>query len=402
MALLIYKQRHLPANRPVTSSKNQAHVLYIATRPGVVKDTNRPCGLFGSLNGQFQHYISPDSGVAEAQVISDNGITMFRSVISFSEEQAKTLGLKSLDDWQEYVKQQMPIIAKANGIKLEHLNWVAAAHQKAGHPHVHIAFWDTSPNQIQKQFTKVAIIKQLRADLIKNTYPELLDNLYNQKAVALDVLKNSFAELLDDIEPYIDSDNSLLSYEVIDDTIDNINLSVSDVMNDYIVGGFMSIMNRLPDKGSLKYQLLPPELKSELEEYVTTIVRNNEKLNQLFDHYISSQLDISECYTDNEDKLNADKDKYTQQGIKLLCNMILKEMKNVLIQQQDSVDNGRIINDNICLSIIDIFKEVERLTKDNNSTAAAHSRASIGGELSAAAKKELLKKLRDRGIGVEY
>lgn len=399
-ALLIYKQRHLAPNKTMTSCKNQAHIAYIATRPGVVKDSDKQCGLFGSLYGAPKNYISSYDGIAEAKAISDKGITMFRSIISFTEEQAKSLGLNSLSDWQEYVRQQMPTIAKANGIKMESLNWCAAVHQKAGHPHVHIAFWDTSPNQVQRQFTKTQVIKNLRAEIIKNTYPELLQNLYDKKSIALDELKNAFADVLDNIEPQIAADRSLLCYEVEPEYSNDINISVSDLNQKYITNGFVRIMNMLPESGSLKYQLLPPEIKSELETYVITILNNNEKLKQLFDHYIGSKLDISECYTESETKLNADKDKYTKESISMLCNMILKEMKSVLLQ--DGGGNGEVINDNICLSILNVFVDLNRLTSDNNAAAQKLNAALSSGDLSALAKKEMLKKLKDKGIGVEY
>lgn len=49
MSVLIYKQRHRHPNRKDTPKANYAHVRYIATRPGVIKNAECEHGLFGKL-----------------------------------------------------------------------------------------------------------------------------------------------------------------------------------------------------------------------------------------------------------------------------------------------------------------------------------------------------------------
>ena len=49
MSILIYKQRHRHPNYKKTPKGNYAHIGYIATRPGAVKNEGMRHGLFGKL-----------------------------------------------------------------------------------------------------------------------------------------------------------------------------------------------------------------------------------------------------------------------------------------------------------------------------------------------------------------
>ena len=58
----MYKQRFNQPNFNSTVTKNQAHVAYIATRPGVMKHEGEAGGLFGVMNGEFKKVISNEIG----------------------------------------------------------------------------------------------------------------------------------------------------------------------------------------------------------------------------------------------------------------------------------------------------------------------------------------------------
>ena len=49
MSILMYKQRHRHPNYRKTPKCNYAHIGYIATRPGAVKNEGMRHGLFGKL-----------------------------------------------------------------------------------------------------------------------------------------------------------------------------------------------------------------------------------------------------------------------------------------------------------------------------------------------------------------
>ena len=57
MSILIYKQRHRHPNQKKTPKCNYAHIGYIATRPGAVKNEGMRHGLFGKLEpGEVQEF----------------------------------------------------------------------------------------------------------------------------------------------------------------------------------------------------------------------------------------------------------------------------------------------------------------------------------------------------------
>ena len=59
---------------------------------------------------------------------SKKNITMYRSVVSFSEETAKELLLNDQKSWQRYIENHILTIAEKNRMKREHLQWACAVH----------------------------------------------------------------------------------------------------------------------------------------------------------------------------------------------------------------------------------------------------------------------------------
>lgn len=59
MSILIYKQRHRHPNYKKTPKGNYAHIGYIATRPGAVKNEGMRHGLFGKLEPGASKSLTP-------------------------------------------------------------------------------------------------------------------------------------------------------------------------------------------------------------------------------------------------------------------------------------------------------------------------------------------------------
>lgn len=130
MSILIYKQRHRHPNYRKTPKGNYAHIGYIATRPGTVKNEGMRHGLFGKLEP------------GEVRELSYRRVNMYRGIISFSPETAAELGLTNHKAWEDYMERHILTLAKYNGIRVQNLQWVAAHHNERGHPHIHAVFWD--------------------------------------------------------------------------------------------------------------------------------------------------------------------------------------------------------------------------------------------------------------------
>lgn len=403
MAVLIYKQRFKQPNYNSTPTKNQAHVTYIGSRPGVMKFNGQDSGLFGVLDGKFRETIPLYEGIAKPKYISDKKINMFRATLSFTTAQAQGLGLNSLEDWQEYVKSQISTIAKANNISIENLEWEAAIHQKRDHPHAHIVFWDKK-QKIQVQFVKPNVVDKLRCDLIKNTYPDLLNTFYEKKDISENDLKLNFIEVINGYEDYLMSLNlsEYLDFEVASDNkeYDICGLTKTDVSSTPEMAKFcceyIRIKNMLPETGRLAYKLLPPEVKTELDTFIKDLISSNEKLSRLVENYVGVQLDVVELYSSPDDikKMQFYQKKYFDEAVKQLANSILRSMKDIDFYAGDSAYGLT------CNTIFGAFCDLARLTRQYDSNMASNE--FLKGDISKQARKEKAIENKDKGIGVEY
>ena len=135
MSILMYKQRHRHPNYRKTPKCNYAHIGYIATRPGAVKNEGMLHGLFGKLApGEVCEFETWQEAARLVRELSYRRVNMYRSIISFTPETAAELGLAGHGAWQEYIDRHILTLAKRNGIRVQDLQWVAAHHNERGHP----------------------------------------------------------------------------------------------------------------------------------------------------------------------------------------------------------------------------------------------------------------------------
>ena len=150
MSILIYKQRHRHPNYKKTPKGNYAHIGYIATRPGAVKNKGMRHGLFGKLEpGAVKEFDTWQEAARLVRELSYRRVNMYRGIISFSPETAAELGLSDHKAWEDYIDRHILTLAKFNGIRVQDLQWVAAHHNEKGHPHIHVVFWNAEHEVFQ-------------------------------------------------------------------------------------------------------------------------------------------------------------------------------------------------------------------------------------------------------------
>ena len=102
----MYKQRFRNPNYKSTAGANYAHVRYIATRPRVMRNEGMSHGLFGKLApGGIQELADWKEVARLVYANSKKHITMYHSIISFTDEVAAELMLKGQKDWQRYIAE---------------------------------------------------------------------------------------------------------------------------------------------------------------------------------------------------------------------------------------------------------------------------------------------------------
>ena len=100
MSILIYKQRHRHPNYKKTPKGNYAHIGYIATRPGAVKNEGMRHGLFGKLEpGAVKEFDTWQEAARLVRELSYRRVNLFRGNFSFSPEKAAGLGRSGREAW---------------------------------------------------------------------------------------------------------------------------------------------------------------------------------------------------------------------------------------------------------------------------------------------------------------
>lgn len=330
---------------------------------------------------------------------------MYRSVVSFDEDTAAELMLKGQKDWQRYIENHILTISEKNGIKREHLQWACALHKEKNHPHIHVVFWDTSPKArtIKNPFTPPSIPNAIRKQMIKGTFAEKIRAYGEQKNLATADLRTISDELVDDFERHVRSLKSTEYQRIrkaydeeteLDGTFD-----FADTAVNAIADRVFKIKSMLPPKGRISYQLLPTEVKTEVDSLVAEIIKINPAIAKLRDDYVESKMQMARLYGGTDKYLNTQKDRFTGEADKIIANRILGMVKtlNRLDYELKSADylHGRRAHytEQMLYEIMDMLNQ---LTGDSDQDIADWGKAH-SGDLSKEARKELFLKFQDKG-----
>lgn len=227
-----YKSRAL---KNTTAILNQKHLIYIATRPGVVCNPDCGFGLWGRLPSSSVSQNINDLKQAKKIVRQASANhTLWRAIISVDDATAKKYDLYSRQTWQSLVDAKINVLAEEMHIKNQNFSWVASMHYVKGHPHVHILYWDASDaihteamsntrfqimaervraafsqqiyreelheTQVQQTAERKRLRLELKAMLTEANVAEALD-LYHVKAQDMTELQKAFSKLVASIYP---------------------------------------------------------------------------------------------------------------------------------------------------------------------------------------------------------
>jgi hypothetical protein len=197
-APLIVKLKFYP---PGTGAKNAAHAKYIATRPGADRgeleaeeldaaghvkyaaERPRSHGLFGPDEEQV-----PVLEKVQDELRRHEGI-VWRAVVSLREDDAQRLGYLTREAWERALRTSVSEVAHAMGIRESNLRWVAAFHAEAGHPHVHLLFWEAAPERTRGVVSK-GERKDIRRAFARQIFAEERSRLYAEKTAIRDLIRD--------------------------------------------------------------------------------------------------------------------------------------------------------------------------------------------------------------------
>ena len=298
MPKIIYKQQHVGSNgRKFSPSRNAHYVKYIGEREHVFKSSHESNlvkyigerehaarqsdnGLFGYINGSFSDNYSTSEMQNYVRKISTSHRNVFHSIFSFTPESAEEAGLRTLIDWEEWVKFHICDISRNMKMKQENIEYLAAVHLKEGQPHVHIIWWDKAQEILINKVDPV-ICDQIRIDVIKSTYHDQFVELHNKENSLIKELRrqvgHNAAGALSDTE--------------------------NDDFTEAIFQKLTAIREMLPPKGQAVYKLMPKPIKQELNSLTHFMIDNIPEFRSLYD-------EILDCRRIYNEMLHSDDSSY--------------------------------------------------------------------------------------------
>lgn len=399
----MYKQRHKNSNIKKSATLNYAHIRYIATRPRVMKNEDMKHGLFGKLDiGQIEEFLDWKKVAQLAYKNTQDGITMYRGILSISSETALEINLKDQKNWQQYIERHIGTLAEKNNIKREDFAWIGAVHNEKGHPHIHICFWEKSKTKVKNPFVPSKIPNDIRKQLIKDTFKEKILSFAQQKDETVKSLRAVTSEMVDEFEKQLRKMGNK-RYQTLrhscdeeKELIDSFNLS--DEMLNNIADQVFRIKSKLPLKGRISYQFLPPEVKLQVDELVAYIVENNKEVQKLTQDYVTSKMLMVALYGGTDDYISKQKDKYQKEAEKIIANRILGMVKtlNRLDYEGKSLQYHQDRKDYYSTQMMYEIMDMLGSAVNSHNFKGTNSSNKLG-ELSKATKKELYLKYQDKG-----
>lgn len=328
--LFIFKQSYKSRNRPSTRVLNQKHLVYIATRPGVMRNPECGFGLWGKLPDMKASKNIDDLRTAYRVVgkVSE-GHTLYRAILSVDKNTARDYDLYDRDTWQKLINTRISVIQREMHIKPENFRWVASMHYKKRHPHVHILYWDNG-KEPRQEFISKERFEQI-SERVRTTFSRALYFEKELKTVQAEQAETSKAARL--------QLSALLKSANLPDALDLDHVKAEEL--DELGKGLVDLARTLPSTGRLKYGLLKPEYRQRLDEWLGQVMKITD-FSKLEQKYLKLSAEITRLYGNDE----ARAEQFLKQAhVRLftdLGNETLSYLKEVALELQTREPPGDI------------------------------------------------------------
>ena len=409
MSILIYKQRHRHPNQRKTPKCNYAHIGYIATRPGTVKNEGMRHGVFGKLEpGEVREFSTWQEAARLVRELSYRRVNLYRGIISFSPETAAELGLTHHKTWEDYMERHILTLEKYNGIRVQNLQWVAAHHNERGHPHIHVVFWDKN-QRTMVPFVHPSIPDKIRRQLIRDTFSEKIQAYCEAKQRAREQLTAAAVDLVDEFEQYMERLHPS-EYKRLRETFGHITddelgaASLDDVLSADGLARFIpslfALKEKMPKKGRLACKLLPEEVKAELDAFIGSLKTDCKYIGNLVNEYADAKCQLSMLYDADPAHVEEQRRKGIAEADKLIANKVLEAIRTMLRKDRETgsfeyaeARKAYYTERLICEILMALEQNAVNMGMEYDDCQKA-----MGGDLSKAAKKDWYLRHKDRGM----
>lgn len=270
-------------------------VKYVAERPGVEKLGKH--GLFSDSDDEIV--------LAQAQKnIAEHQGNVWSHVISLTREDAERLGYITPEMWRNLIMRHTDDIAKAQNIRLENLQWYAAFHNTAHHPHIHLLVYSTD---IKEGFLTENGIEQIKSAFANDIFHNELYQVYKKQTSVRDKLRSEAESVMKNMLSELQNNNQF------DPSLEQLILKLRSQLQN--------------SKGKKVYGYLQPNVKKTVDQIVAELAKNS-VLKKMYDEWCALEQQKYETYTSTVQKFPL-----------LEENKVFKPIKNAVIQAVLQMDN---------------------------------------------------------------
>jgi TPR repeat protein len=271
------------------------YTTYIATRPGAELEGGH--GLFSDVGRQ----VILEQAARDVDFHKGN---IWCHIISLRREDAARLGYDNVGAWQNLLRAQRNMIAKAMKVRPENFCWYAAFHNESHHPHVHMIAYSKDKNE--PWLSKDGIM-QIKSTLAKQIFRCDLLHVYERQTE----YRNSIRSEAKDVAHKIVADIKSGYYQ-----------------NDRVRDLLIDLSGRLSrTSGKKVYGYLKADVKAIIDMIVDEIA-SDERIIRLYDLW----------YEERENVIHTYKDKMPER-VPISKNKEFKPIKNAVISEAMSLSD---------------------------------------------------------------
>lgn len=319
---VVYKQSFKPRGGESTPGLNVAHLQYISTRPGVVKNPACGFGLWGKLPGDSAPKHQTDLERAKELIRQASETrTIYRGLVSVGREDAEQYDLYNRKNWERLVGDHVQDIARQMDIQPENLRWAASMHMKKNHPHVHLLFWDGGkdprPEFIPKpQFE--AKVEAIRAAFAGDIHRAEIRQLQREQRELSKDLRGVLQAMAREANP-----------------VKGLNLDELEKSPQLaeLAKSLEKLLASMPQRGSLRFQYLPPAYKAQVMAAARQCLEIPELAKEL-QRYENATREISRLYANGEKSTEAAVSKARDKLERELANQVMDALRELSAELQ--------------------------------------------------------------------
>lgn len=191
---------------------------------------------------------------------------VWTAVISFTPMLADKI-CNNKNQAQELIKEHLPALCKNSELNFENLNYFGALHTNTAHPHIHLTFWEKSPQHINK-YGKVCF--NYTNPTKKGHLPiQSINDFKMSLALSADKTSYSYYSLRDEIRSGLKS----------------------DIKNDSIKANMLYLKDKdIFDSKITQYSKLPLDHQKRIDNSVKAFIDSRPHLKRLYNSYTTQLL----------------------------------------------------------------------------------------------------------------